>query len=86
MHLVPKYQVLTNRHAKEMFCCLQVMQQQFLTDSQMCVLKEISMLVVNGKDHKIDLQPLLMSIPDPTTTDEKLFHSVNNLPMEDGII
>jgi len=36
---------------------------------------------VHGKEHKTDLQSILMSIPDPTMPDEKLFHSVNNMLM-----
>jgi len=44
------------------------------------------MLAVNGKEHNIDLQSIIMSIPDPTKPNETLFHSVNNMPMDNGII
>ena len=80
MCLVPEYQALTNRHAKEMFQHLQVMQQRFLIHSQTYVIKEI-LLAAHDKEHKTDLQSILMSIPDPTMPDEKLFHSVNNMLM-----
>jgi len=44
------------------------------------------MLAVNSDEHKIDLCSILMSIPDPTKLDEKLFHSVNNMLTKDSII
>jgi len=61
------------------------MQQCFLIYSQTYVNKGI-LLAVHGKEHKNDLRAILMSIPDPTMPDEKLFHSVNNMLMNDGII
>jgi len=68
-----------------MFQHLQVMQQRFLIHSQTYVIKEI-LLAAHDKEHKTDLQSILMSIPDPTMPDEKLFHSVNIMLMNDGII